>query len=155
MNLLFIAVALLFVVGGIFSIAPSLRNIRLARASLAWPTAPGRVTATEIQEYYNSSGRNCTPCIAFEYEVGGRILQGDALRIGVTPSGSNLYAQSVTEKYPVGTAVRVAYDPADPSRAVLEPGPRLELYLAPFGAILVVAAGVALFVYQAGIPAEG
>ena len=155
MNLLFIAVSLLFVVGGMFSIAPSLRSIRLARASLAWPTAPGRVTAAEIQESYDSRGRSCTPHIAFEYQVDGRSQRGDSLMIGVTPSGSKSYAKSVTEKYPVGAAVQVAYDPAAPERSVLEPGPRLELYLAPFGALLVIAAGIALFVYQAGIPADG
>ncbi|HTY98378.1 MAG TPA: DUF3592 domain-containing protein [Rhodocyclaceae bacterium] len=155
MNTLFIAVALLFVVGGIFSIAPAVKTIQLARASLAWPTAPGRVTVAEVREDYDSRGRYCTPRIAFEYQVDGRSYESDSLLVGTTPSGSMPYARSVTEKYPVGAAVRVAYNPADPQRAVLEPGPRAEDYLAPFAAVLLIAAGVALFIYQANIPVDG
>ncbi|MFQ5400650.1 MAG: DUF3592 domain-containing protein [Anaerolineae bacterium] len=37
-------------------------------------------------------------------------------------SGSWERAAAIASRYPVGTAVSVAYDPADPGTAVLEPG---------------------------------
>jgi hypothetical protein len=48
----------------------------------------------------------------------------------------------VVDRYPEGNTVRVFYDPADPTAAVLEPGAGLGAYI-PLGAgIFMVVAGI-------------
>ena len=75
--------------------------------------------------------------IGYEFNVGKRLCVGDNVRFGSFRYQTRFLAQRTLEKYPVGRAVKVAYnlyfDPNDPAnyelepRCVLEPGVNFEL----------------------------
>ena len=101
---------------------------RSARAAVAaaerWPSAPGKILATEPQRRGGSSGRNqyYVPLVRYSYVVNGREREGSRLRFGYTSARSRGGAEAMLAPYPVGAEVKVRYDPDNPDQSVLEPG---------------------------------
>lgn len=87
-----------------------------------WPTARGTVTSSEVVQ--TGRGRCCVS-IAYTYRAGGHELVGKRVFVGDWLYTSLVKAQARAAKYPPSTPVDVHYDPANPSRAVLEPGLRI------------------------------
>ena len=98
------------------------------RASASWPTASGWV-------YSSSLGRDSTRIrggsydilhvadVKYRYSVGGKAYESNTFTFGVPHSYTN-QSDAVAElaKYPIGRAVEVRYDPADPATSSLMPG---------------------------------
>ena len=116
-------VALLFAAGLVALLSGGADLLR-ARGMAGWPSAPGTVTASETYTAeFRGMGTRRAPAVrvTYDYHVGDAAFAGD--RIGIktaaveanTAEGRRLLAQ-----YPVGAAVTVYYDPADPATAVLE-----------------------------------
>ena len=109
-------------------------NRRVARASLAWPVAPGKITGSQVEieskiEHEDGSRDRVVerfrPHVAYAYRVGNADYHSSTLTWGgVALHGDSDSAAAVTRKYPVGAGVSVHYDPDDPSNAVLEPDNR-------------------------------
>jgi hypothetical protein len=88
----------------------SLRSDRdLGRRSLTWPSTAGRIT----REWYSTPQHVEVRSIFYEYQVGGRSFQSMRVQRG---------GHDAPERYQVGDAVAVYYDPSRPDRCVLEPG---------------------------------
>ena len=98
-----------------------------AQASKNWPTVSGVVKTSEVtvSETRDRKKRSTmyTPEIAFTYDIDGRSYVSSQIGVSSGWSSSNSSsAYQLTNKYPVGEPVVVAYDPANPSFAVLETG---------------------------------
>ena len=98
-----------------------------AQASKSWPTVSGIVKTSEVtvSETRDRKKRSTmyTPEIAFSYDIEGRSYVSSQIGVSSGWSSSNSSsAYQLTNKYPVGEPVVVAYDPANPSFAVLETG---------------------------------
>jgi hypothetical protein len=104
-----------------------------ARASAAWPVAPGKITRSEVARDVlavkeESTGRiryddKYRPVIQFVYRVGGRDYFGSGVTGGWTSlHGSPERAEAVVAAYPAGKEISIYYDPAQPRTAVLERG---------------------------------
>ena len=67
----------------------------------------------------------------YTYEVDGVTYQGDRLTIGTFTSSSQGLARRTAAKYPVGSEIKVHYDPLSPGESVINPrsGPHLVLWL--------------------------
>ncbi len=68
-------------------------------------------------------GRRSTsyaPTIEYRYRVNNVDYTSRQIKLGVTMSASQAYAEKVAARYPKGGAVDVHYDPANPSVAALE-----------------------------------
>jgi len=97
--------------------------VRNARASADWPTTEGRITAAEIDHSTDSEGDDSyTPRVTYTYNVSGRSYENYTIKFGETSYSSERTANEILARYPVGQAVTVHFDPADPDRAVLEAG---------------------------------
>lgn len=96
--------------------------VRNARASASWPTVQGMITETDLEFSTDEDGDTWTPRVAYTYLVNGISYENFTIKFGETSYGSESTAREVLVRYPVGQAVTVYYDPADPDRAVLEPG---------------------------------
>lgn len=96
------------------------------RAIAGWPRAPGTITTSQIENVLTSMPTRDyndrmvkisvpTPIIKFSYTADGRELQGDKI---------SRYAHAFTKdplnRYPLGAAVQVYYDPKEPTTAYLE-----------------------------------
>jgi hypothetical protein len=139
---------LLFLAFGAVGLWRNWRHLGPARASARWPRAAGEIDRSELRVVgYDEDGEpERRTSIRYRYRVGGdsytgaRVFFGDSLALRFAGPGRRRLAA-----YPAGRAVEVAYDPADPTRAVLEPGAGPAAYLAcavPAGVALLGAVGL-------------
>jgi Protein of unknown function (DUF3592) len=104
--------------GGIL-VAAGVKALEIRRAR-RWPSTEGRVIASRVEARRSRPGGDLSnqPFVQYEYVVGGRTYRGARVDVGERTPGSEL--EAVLARYPVGAAVTVFYDPADPSKALLE-----------------------------------
>jgi hypothetical protein len=99
------------------------KSLRLGRASQSWPRVRGTIVSSELEGYPlqppSTGMRMRTPAIEYEFRVNGERFTGSM--IGVAGASGNA-ADIAVHKYRKGTEVDVSYDPADPRRAMLQPG---------------------------------
>ncbi|MDD5544005.1 MAG: DUF3592 domain-containing protein [Acidobacteriia bacterium] len=113
-GLLFILVGLLLCAGWYFLKKKS-------QAAMQWPSAQGRVIASDVNRYRGSDGEWAEEArVVYEYVVGGNSLRGNRITFGNAASGNRAAARKTAERYPAGAAVSVFYDPQKPGSAVLE-----------------------------------
>ena len=110
---------------------PTLEN---SQASKNWPTVSGVVKTSEVSQSKSrdSNSRMYSPHVTFEYEVDGHTFVSSKVAVSSGSGWSSSESSSsyqVVNKYPQGSAVKVAYDPEDPSYAVLETGTNLTAYI--------------------------
>jgi hypothetical protein len=91
------------------------------RHAKSWLPVQGRITSSRMATRRSGVGEDATiiniPAVAYSFSVGGRSYQGGRLSIGDI---SGPFAEEALARYPVGAAVTVYYDPADPENCVLE-----------------------------------
>jgi hypothetical protein len=119
------------------------KNIRLARESASWPTAPGAVTKSERTARLWQK----QPRVTYSYAVDGKVYTSGNVIIGgaVNPKATD----ATLSLYPLGSTVTVHYSPRDHALAVLEPGPSRYLYavrrLYLLWLVVIVAGQVLIF----------
>jgi len=91
------------------------------QASLNWPSTSGTVTKSRV-EVSGGEHTTVTPRVEYEYEVGGTAYLGTRIRAGdqFMRVGTSRDAYDAVDRYPVGAAVTVYYDPANPAESALE-----------------------------------
>lgn len=105
---------------------PLARTTRGAVASLGWPVVEGAVVESRLRLWRSSGPSNATERVArvvFTYEVNRRRYAADTPEWAIIGAGWGADAEGVVARYPRGARVPVSYDPANPYRAVLRPGP--------------------------------
>lgn len=108
-SILFINAVLLF---NIFSAR------RKASAMQTWPTTLGGIVESELRSRKRGSRRIYYPHIVYQYSIMGQGYTGRRITPGVENGLSR--ARELVAKYPPGAAVKVYYDPQNPSDAALE-----------------------------------
>ncbi len=107
-------------------VPPLARTTWGAVASLDWPVAQGAVTESRLQQWHSSGPADTTEQVAhvvFIYAVDGRRFTADTPEWTIIGAGWGADAEGVVARYPRGAVVPVRYDPYNPYRAVLRPGP--------------------------------
>jgi hypothetical protein len=96
-------------------------NEARARASVAWPTVPGKVEQSKIETRQTArSGTFYRLALIYRYDVGGRDYEGDTVEFGPPRVTNQDLIERLAAKYPVGAPVTVHYDPDAPGDSVLE-----------------------------------
>jgi hypothetical protein len=114
-----------FMLVGAVLIATFAINRKKAIQSRTWPTSPGRVVTSRVNDRTDSDDEGGTTTyyqaeVVYEYAVEGETLQGNRIAFGsawTTDRGSQL---EITNRYPTGSAVTVHHRPGNPGDAVLE-----------------------------------
>ncbi len=115
------ATAVLF--GGLGLLLYALFCLSRALASRSWPTARGTVTGSFVQKEEDDEGVSYSAKISYHYSVGNRDFSGTEVRAGgLLTFGFFGLAERTTDKYPLGTTVRVRYLRRNPRVSVLEHG---------------------------------
>lgn len=126
----------ILIFSGVQMMVGTVQELMESRDSMAWPTASGKVIRSELKAHtVKSRGRTSQGLrrtfsedsyearIEYEFQIDGVTRTGNR-RTAIL--GGNLadkpHVEQTLEKYPVGQAVTVSYNPADPSQCVLEPG---------------------------------
>jgi hypothetical protein len=94
-----------------------------------WPRAPGTIISSRIassshtsrdKDGYSRQYTSYSPEVSYSYAVGGTEYEGSAFaRVNVSTTTRAVVAACV-DRYPPGQAIRVLYDPTDPTTAYLE-----------------------------------
>lgn len=142
--------ALLSLGGGIALALYGVRELKEAKASEAWPSVPGEVVQTRVEESRSgSSGSRSRPRktryrpeVEYAYAVGEQRFLSQRLSF----SGSRSFdqrqgADAWLRDWPIGKEVTVFHDPARPDHATLERGAKAATWL-PLG----VGLGLALLI---------
>jgi len=116
---------MVFFIVGITLIVKSIRDKKKAEASTGWPSTPGTITESTIQESVStdSDGDRRTsfvPIVHYSYQVVGTAYEGKRISFGARSAGSYQSAQQIISVYPKGSSAPVYYDPLNPADAVLE-----------------------------------
>lgn len=122
-------VGLVFAALGVVFLIVWINELRQARATRSWPQVTGRVLhARVVKSSFSNRSRGrlvdstvYDPLVEYEYAVSGVRYQGRRIAVGIGYSRTDRKAvERQVAPYQAGADVPVFYDPADPSRAVLE-----------------------------------
>lgn len=119
------------IVGGLV-VYSSYGMLSEVNATRDWPSVQGNLLSSELAEEvgYSRSGPSNSrrkPIttyslqVKYEYTVDGTNYQGDKVALTDDSTSDRRYAELQQEKFPTGP-VNVYYDPAEPQKAILEPG---------------------------------
>jgi hypothetical protein len=141
------AVAALFIVAGLLTVAAGVRQYRAVQLIGDWPAADGTIQSVEPFRA-ERRGRSITYFdalrLTYDYTVNGQPYTGQRLRLDGQPTPAESAAgRTLLDRYPPGAPVTVYYDPANPASAVLQRDPPTDVLIAGAGLVglgLVVAA---------------
>jgi len=121
-----LGIGLVIICGGLFGFFKLYGQWTAADASGGWPKTTATISASSIthRETLGGGGRDTwTVNVSYPYSVDGKVYQGTAIHLGSFASySSEAEARAVQATYAEGVTTSVSYDPADPARAVLQPG---------------------------------
>ncbi len=118
-----VVTGLVFLAIGVGLVISTRRTVKRSRASLSWPTVSGRVRASDVLTRFDEQTRYDRASVLYQYVVGGTTYSSDTVSLGAAEVGGNVQqARETVSRHPVGSQVRVYYDPDDPEAAVLVPG---------------------------------
>ena len=123
MNVTVILYAAMIVGGVIFIFLAVSQALKARKAEENWLTAPGEVLTSELETHrsHTRSGTSTTylPKVTYRYHIMGQTYTGNAIGFGKSTYGRGK-AEAILARYPLGGQLSVRYDPADPTKAVLE-----------------------------------
>jgi Protein of unknown function (DUF3592) len=150
--------ASVFLLTGGAILVPGVRNLSHAVASRHWPRTAATVAQSDSRVETENNGRGRAPStmysadIRFRYNVDGHEYTTDVLHFGQTlGSGDSSDAELRRFRYPVESAVTVAYNPKAPSIAAAEPGFHSEALLLPGAGLAFLVPGIMCIVLYFGM----
>ncbi len=88
-----------------------------------WEQVSGTIVSSEIEDASDTTGERYVAQVVYTYEVDGAIYEGNQLDLrGSTYLSNREDAEQLLAPYPIGASVMPYFDPADPSRTVLDRG---------------------------------
>lgn len=123
---------LFLVVGGSLAIY-GYNTLQWAQESEDWPTVTATVLNSGVGRTSSGSDSNSPSYYAFvtyEYVVDGTTYQGNEVKVGISEySLSENEARAFANIHPPDSEIEVYYDPANPEKTAIFPGPQTGHYL--------------------------
>ncbi len=131
-----LAVGIIFLLIGGGVLAYGLKEFRDALATRDWPIVQGTITQSQMGAHHSRDSDSPSTTyfadLVYVYEVNGRSYSGKRLSWMEWRSNDYGHWEEIVNRYPVGAAVEIHHDPANPENAILEPGLVLLNYLPLF-----------------------
>ena len=143
---------IIFIIGGLIFFALAINQFRKAKkAAETWLTASGVVLDSSVTVHRSRTSKGNTsisykPQVNYEYQVKDQKYSSDRIGFGSTSYSLRGKADKAIANYLQGAQVTVYYDPADPSKAVLETKAMGGVSFIVLGVILLVMGLIAIFV---------
>jgi hypothetical protein len=139
---------------GLAALLMSYAYWRTNSRAASWPAVPGAISLSGVKEVRSTTGSggnrqrvtSFEPSVEYTYKINDHSYVGRQIKLGMTASGSRASAEAVIARYPVGAAVEVHYDPANPGEAAIERSTSL-----PLAPLAVALALIAFALYMAGV----
>lgn len=134
----------IFVLSGIFVLFAGCWNLFLGFKSKNWPKGTAKILSSEVERHRGSKGGTMYGAeVHYEYSVNGVTYHNNKISFGDYQSNSPVRAKRLENKYQEDHEFPVSYDPTNPERSVLEPGPQfMQLLIVLIGALFF---GVGMF----------
>jgi hypothetical protein len=108
-------------------------KLKNAAEAKRWPITIGTVTSSEVagaMKYY--------PSVNYTYTIDTVVYTSNSISNMNFNSKNRSFVEDFIKKYPLGSEIKVYYNSADPSRALLEPGINTgHILLLAFGIIIL------------------
>ena len=91
-------------------------------SSRHWPKVLAQITSSAVITGTSNAGRWWAPDLEYEYRVHGKLYHSSTIRFPMPAYYNKESAADVLAPYSKDRQVAVAYDPKNPSRAVIEAG---------------------------------
>ncbi len=127
-----------------------IKRRRQGQAMSDWQRVEGRVLSHEIAESvstdsHGDSTRHFEPRLTYEYLGSGAKRTGSRAGLDTVSFTSRNKAQAWLDARPVGSAIAVFVNPADPNEAVLDTAVKAEWWVPAFFVALGIAVMLGLF----------
>jgi hypothetical protein len=137
-----------FLLIGVAVIAFSIRvKGRTLRRFRSWPAATGVVTEQEVSSGTLTTTETVLQIMHYSYLVNGAKYSGKLQIIIGKTMGENVRKQAFLDSYPVGRSLEVHYDPADPSKSLIEAGSESGAFLTLLGVGLAAVGLVSILTH--------
>ncbi|WP_019588564.1 DUF3592 domain-containing protein [Deinococcus apachensis] len=113
--------------------------------SLTWPVIAGVVTQSRVSWSLSDGKSRYSAQVEYTYDLAGHAYRSRTWTYR-SQEPTEAFAGRIVARYPEGHAVSVHYDPAAPSRAVLEPGTDVFVLAALGVSALILILGLGLTV---------
>ncbi|MBN1922244.1 MAG: DUF3592 domain-containing protein [Anaerolineae bacterium] len=122
-----------------------------------WPTVFGKVLAATVQRFQPRPEQKAevryTPLITYTYEVAGQSFAGQKLDFKPHRSyATAIQAEAAVAAYPVGSEVKVTYNPQGPQQAALDPGRPIGYNAELVSGLLLMLVGAVMIVVAVFLP---
>jgi hypothetical protein len=105
-------------------------ELRKARESVNWPTAPGKVLSSEVVDA-GEDNMQFDAAITYAYRVEGETRRNDQVALGQWATSDVKPVRRLVREFPEGASITVYYNPDDPAEAVLKTGPTFQSWMIP------------------------
>lgn len=115
----------------------------------SWPTVPGKVTAATVDRHaprpWQKGEARYTPLVTYTYVVAGQLFTAHKLDFRPPRSySSSAQAVAIVAGYPVGSEVKIYYNPLGPQQAALDRGKPIGYHTELVSGLVNVLVGVVL-----------
>jgi hypothetical protein len=121
---------------------------RAQRRFRSWPAANGVVTEQEVSSGTLTTAETVRQIMHYSYVVSGAKYSGKLQIIIGRTMGEGARKQVFLDTYPVGRSLEVHYDPADPSKSLVEAGSESGAFLTLIGVGLAAVGVVAILTHR-------
>jgi hypothetical protein len=146
MEWIFVASGAFFALIGICIFYSGIRDLIRAKASVDWPTSPGKVLSSSVKHERDSDGVTYYAKVVYEFNVNNTTYSGKRIAYGDGGTSDPSHAQKIVNQYPQDKNVTVHYMPSNPKECLLEVGVKGQAYCTPtfglffftFGLIFII-----------------
>jgi Protein of unknown function (DUF3592) len=111
----------LFMLVGALQLILCLDNSAQGIAAASWPTTSGVIRSSYVREVTGGGGSGYIPSVTYSYMAGSESFLGTRIwlmEFSELPDD----ARRTVDNFPVGSAVKVYFDPKRPNQSLLRPG---------------------------------
>jgi hypothetical protein len=108
-----------------------IRDLIRAKASVDWPTSPGKVLSSSVFQGRGDDGVTYQHVVLYEFNVNNTTYSGDRIAYGDGGTSDPSHAQEIVIRYPQDKNVTVYYMPNNPKECLLEVGVKGQAFIKP------------------------
>jgi hypothetical protein len=128
-----VAFGAIFALYGISAFYSGIRDLNQAKASVDWPTSPGRVLSSSVVQKRDSDddGVMYHAEVVYVFNLNNTAYSGKRIAYGDYGSSNPSHAQKIVNRYPQDKNVTIHYMPNNPKECLLEVGVKGQAHIIP------------------------
>lgn len=144
---MFFWIALMFLVVGLPATGVAVWAVSVEIGRTMWPTVEGEILRAGLTSYRSESQKGLSlqmysPTVTFAYMVRGQRYEGDRIASDTWSSSEESSVREYLQAFPVGSAIKVHYDPQNPVDSRIEVGIKFVYVVMLFACLLFIGLGI-------------